>query len=169
MKNLSLSATPGVALLIIASLIPQPAFSQTYYPMVCRAGGDMSGAIPASGIAGVPSRGTRISISFRKASAAYSRSADTIRPGECAWMDRAINASEPDGITFTLNTQMRVTFRNTNRAALLFDGVGGTDYNEIHEIMGTLLDGDYFRFEATNAGRGTHNTFNARNFTAGRP
>lgn len=84
-------------------------------------------------------------------------------------MDRAINASEPSGITFTLNTHLRVTFRNTNRGALLFDGVGGTDYNGIHSIMETLLDGDYFRFEATNANRSSYNTFDARNFRAGRP
>lgn len=129
----------------------------------------MSGAINASGIAGVPSDETHITFAFRKAARGYSGAPDALRPGECAWMDRAISASEPDSVKFTLKTHLRVSFRNTGRGALLFDGVGNPDYNDIHPIMNTMMDGDYFWFEATNADLRSNNTFNARNFRARRP
>ena len=163
------TAWVGIVMTMLAGLVSAPASAEEYYPMVCRAGGEMSGAIPASGVAGVPSDQTVISISFRKASAAYSASADTIRPGECAWTDRAVNASEPDNIRFSLNTRLRVTFRNTDREALVFDSVGTEGGTQVNTIMETLMEGDYFWFEATNANASRYNYFNARNFSAGRP
>lgn len=83
-------------------------------------------------------------------------------------MNRAINASEPDSVKFTLDTHLRVPFRTTHRGALVFDGVGGTT-SKIYIIMQTLIDGDYFCFKASNANLRSNNTFDARNFRAGRP
>ena len=169
MKRPSATACLALGGAMLASLSSTPASGRDYYMMICRTGGEMSGAIPASGVAGVPSDQTVISISFRKASAAYSASADTTRPGECAWTDRAINTSEPDNIRFSLNTRLRVTFRNTDREALVFDSVGTEGGTQVNTIMKTLMEGDYFWFEATNANASRYNYFNARNFSAGRP
>ena len=140
MKRPSATACLALGGAMLASLSSTPASGRDYYMMICRTGGEMSGAIPASGVAGVPSDQTVISISFRKASAAYSASADTTRPGECAWTDRAINTSEPDNIRFSLNTRLRVTFRNTDREALVFDSVGTEGGTQVNTIMKTLME-----------------------------
>lgn len=169
MRTRLLTAWVGIGITMLGGLASAPASAQTFYPMVCRSGGDMSGAIPASGVAGVPSNQTQISFHFSKATAAYSASSETIRPGECAWLDRPLNVSEPTNVRFTLNTRLRVTFRNTSREALVFDSVGTVEGRQINTIMETLMDGDYFWFEATNARESRYNYFNAKNFSAGRP
>ena len=129
----------------------------------------MAGAIPASGYGGVPSGQIWISIGFKKAASAYSGSSERLRPGECAWRDRVINNSEPDNLRFKFNASLRVLFRSKDRESFIFENIGSGGNREVYNIMRTLMEGDYFWFEATNANASRYNYFNARNFGAGRP
>ena len=168
MRKRLLTARVGIVMTMLAGLVSAPASAEEYYPMVCRAGGDMYGRIFTDGDAGSPSNGLHINLFFEKASTGYAVSPDALEPGQCAWVDRAIRDSEPRMARFESNSKLSVVFDDMDRDALIFKSRGrGRDYVQL--IMRTLMDGDYFWFEAANANASRDNHFMIRNFASGRP
>ena len=66
------------------------------YPLTCRGGGDMRFTFFTDSDAD-----TRFRVYFRKA--ARSASEQPVAPGHCAWLDRPLDANEPDNLWFKFN------------------------------------------------------------------
>ncbi|MGH1358840.1 MAG: hypothetical protein ACRBC3_08765 [Burkholderiaceae bacterium] len=66
-----------------------PASAQSFYPMVCRGGGDMLMSLSFG------PRGQKIiELRFRRGLTAYSPA--SLHAGECTWTDRPLNSREPE-------------------------------------------------------------------------
>ncbi|MFK7965326.1 MAG: hypothetical protein AB8C46_15290 [Burkholderiaceae bacterium] len=153
--------------------LQQVAFAQTAYPLVCRGGGQMKMQLSAGPVAnGAPFTGNRvyniINLWFERASQRYdSRNASALRPGQCAWLDRAVNRFEPNKINFytevaifvefnargrhplhmrTSATQMDAQSMQTRRFLSLMSST------EVFTIMAWNKEGAYFRVEDIRSG-----------------
>src|SRR6266545_2475419 len=84
MKNLLCRLIFAVSIVAAAQLCSVSVVAQSY-PFVCR--GDKGAVIEDDG----PPRG--VSLKFKKGSAS---AASGLAPGECSWLDRGLNAAEPN-------------------------------------------------------------------------
>jgi hypothetical protein len=84
--------------LIISSTI---AFAETSYPLVCKGGPNMKFSLSVNG------NSTTVFIRFKHASQGVGSKTvgagwGTLKPGECAWVDRAVAPNEPEVIGHTV-------------------------------------------------------------------
>lgn len=83
---------------IILSLTATSAFAS--YPMICRGGGSMrvNNFAHFYARAGGTDMQPSVDVFFTKASGPSGAQGENLNPGECSWLDRAINDAEPSAI-----------------------------------------------------------------------
>ena len=120
---------------------PAESYAERSYPMVCRGGGSMQANV-------FNAKYATTRIYFNKArTGANSRPPGT---GECAWLDRPINADEPDSLSFV---------ENSNPVTQIIVNASGTQirWNErakITDILKKIQRGEIFNVHAANSRRG---------------
>lgn len=92
----------NVSKLLVATLFfyVSAANAVTTYPVKCRSGGNTSYNISNSNNA--------LRIGFTKAPAAAGQNGANLLPGQCAWVDRPINANEPSHISIKMGANFVV-------------------------------------------------------------
>lgn len=101
---------------IVFSTITSSAFAS--YPLICRGGGSMKINTLASfyqsttGVVMQPN----IDLFFTKASGPSGAQGEYLNPGECSWLDRAINNAEPSAISDQYLTGQSVTVMSQTSA-----------------------------------------------------
>lgn len=158
-----LKAPVASAFLALASLAFSGAAANAAYPMQCRGGGQMiANYYPTQGY---------IEVHFLKASQGANNGAPG--PGQCAWMDRPINAQEPfwfrvmlpgnqriqrvtlgPGSSQALGSQ-RVPVTVRGHAVAIIMEVNG---NTLSHLINAIDSGQTFSMQAGGSG---HNYFNA--------
>jgi hypothetical protein len=124
---------------IFISLFATSAFAS--YPMICRGGGIsrlntlVSLYSSATGTLMQPN----IDFFFTKAAGPSGAQGEFLNPGECSWLDRAINNTEPSAINDQYLTGQSVNFSSQTSAT-------GTKVIDVGSIYSPLTNTDGARF-----------------------
>lgn len=122
---LARKALAGAGLIIAGLAGGTPsAWAQSWYPMVCRAGGDMTLAVQGDHRLNA----TLLWLRFDHGSRAYSRA--TLAPGQCTWRDRGPSRTEPNLLLFKTRASLYTEF----------DAIGSSD--PINFVSGSNADPD---------------------------
>jgi hypothetical protein len=132
------------------------------YPMVCKVGGTMRLILTPH----LSSGDTRLELRFRKARQGFHFNRNNLAPGECAWMDRAINNREPSLMAWDLDARVWSSSSATGYGAsyggVVRDGgssEGLADYF-LQAIRGRVIEDrrvqryEFFVVNVHNTGRG---------------
>jgi hypothetical protein len=94
------------------------AAQQTYYALKCKPGSNTSFTLSEVG---------ELRFGFTRTSVAAGPNGTTLNPGECAWVDRPVNANEPNFVAAALSQNFKVgavvphTFNNSFKAYIYAD------------------------------------------------
>lgn len=108
---------------LMAGAFHLPASAQTTYPLICLGGERLVSKLTMNTERGVTR--TRFVTWFLKSTLPYSRW--TLRPGECAWRDRGMYASEPRRLEFETDVNIYAQF----------PAVNGTDLVSVNVLAST--------------------------------
>lgn len=128
------------------------------FPMVCRGGGSMGLIIAPT------DSGTRIEVRFRKGSRAYNFDRSALEPGECTWLDRTLNASEPGRLWWNVDhVKIWTEFRAVGSSAVGIGVVNSAQNLEEQQaatfFLNTVRSGDYFTVNVFNTNSGYFQVF----------
>ncbi len=131
--------------LVIVLLSPVCALSQTTYPLVCRGGGDLHFTYtPFSNLSPQP----QVWIMFTRAPQGVGLNQENLaalQPGQCAWLDRAISANEPDTIAVLNVKEFSIQWQHGRVAGIS---------SSLPYLSSLLDEGQYETFNAYNNGNG---------------
>lgn len=122
---------------VLFSLITSSAFAS--YPLICRGGGNIKVNTLASfyptpgGVALQP----HVDIFFAKGALPSGQQGEGLNPGECSWLDRAINNAEPAVVTDQYLTGQSVTVLSQASAT----GTKTVDVTSVYSPLANPTDG----------------------------
>lgn len=148
MSRSELRVLAGVCVMILGLVGRASGQEPQSYPILCAGGGDTQLAFA---LFVASNDALTFSWRFNKASGPATGG---LRPGECAWTDRALNAQEPDVLQFdvqarTLNVD---EFRENGRTSNLVFRIGGNA--RASDIVNRIRTGGDFQVYAYNNGSG---------------
>ncbi|MGH1358839.1 MAG: hypothetical protein ACRBC3_08760 [Burkholderiaceae bacterium] len=107
-RRLGKSIVGMIAAALLGGALSTPVLAQTTYPMICRAGGEMKVTIGLYTFDQLQDSRTYFRTRFVRSPRAYSPW--TLLPGQCAWRDRGVSASEPNQLNFYTNSRVFLEF-----------------------------------------------------------
>jgi hypothetical protein len=141
--------TTVLGLSVLAVSLSQAAEPRSY-PMMCKGGGDTSVSIDS--LAGMDGLSVKIGISKSSRPATSGLNA-----GECAWMDRGINPSEPGTIALEVSdvyaqAYMKVSTGGDNYRISFYGN--GTKVADLKRLIESIKQGREYQVHAYNNKRG---------------
>lgn len=129
---------------LIAGALHLPASAQTAYPLICLGGERLVSKLTMNTERGMTR--TRFVTWFTQSTLPYSRW--TLRPGECAWRDRGMYASEPRRLEFETNVNIYSQFPAVNGSDLVSTNVLASTTSvavrATQDMLALLRDRAYF-------------------------
>lgn len=132
-----------ILLLVPALAITPNVYAAKSYLMFCRTGGGMELILTP-----IKKSKTNISIKFKKSKFKYDPANPQLKPGECAWKDRPLNAAEPIYMHHLTNMYIRTAFdpsRLSKPRMQVFKGQASErEYSDLVRFLNTMSNDDYF-------------------------
>jgi hypothetical protein len=134
---------------LISSLFAATVQAQVGFPLVCRSGGGMQ--LSWSSLANA--RTNFIAYYFRAPNAAGTNSA--LLSGQCAWVDRPLNAAEPTAMLWDLDATVGVRFKAYGSSTPVVAITGGLDLARAKLFVDYVrTSGNYFTATVYNSNAG---------------
>ena len=101
---------------LVACVAASAASASQSYPMICRGGGTLS---VNNALTATPTKTSLVmqssaDVFFTKSAKAAGAQGENLSPGECSWVDRPINNSEPSALSDSPYVEMAVTTQNSS-------------------------------------------------------